>query len=217
VTIYGTNLATTTATWNGDFPTSLGGVTVTIDGRPAYLWFVGSTQINLQVPDDSTAGPVKLVISNSTGSVVSQVTLAPASPSFIPFGDGVHVTGVIATPDGSGAYGGGTYDLLGPVGAFAFSTRPARPGEVLLLYGTGFGPTNPFVPAGKPSSGAAPTLTPVTITIGGVPANVAFAGITSAGLYQLNVTVPDVGSGDMAVQGFVNGAQTSPGPLVTVQ
>jgi uncharacterized protein (TIGR03437 family) len=74
------------------------------------------------------------------------------------------------------------------------------------------------VPAGQTFSGAAPTNSPVTITIGGVPANISFAGITEAGLYQFNLTVPvNTGSGDQAVQATVNGVQTPPGPVVTVQ
>ena len=99
--------------------------------------------------------------------------------------------GVILTPDGSGAYGGGTYDLVGPTGGFSFNTRPVKPGEVIELFGVGFGPTNPAVPAGQLYTGqGAPTVNPVTITIGGVPAIVSFAGITEAGLYQFNLTIP---------------------------
>jgi uncharacterized protein (TIGR03437 family) len=129
----------------------------------------------------------------------------------------VHVAGVIPTPDGTGAYGGGTYDLVGPVGAFSFSTRPVKPGETLTLFGVGFGPTNPFVPAGKVFSGEAPTINQVTISIGGVAANVSFAGITEAGLYQFNITVPNIGPGDLPVQAVLVGVETQAGPLVTVQ
>jgi len=47
VSIYGVNLAGADATWTGNFPTSLGGTSVTIDGKQAYLWYVSPTQINL--------------------------------------------------------------------------------------------------------------------------------------------------------------------------
>jgi uncharacterized protein (TIGR03437 family) len=58
----------------------------------------------------------------------------------------------------------------------------------------------------------------VTVTIGGVPASVAFSGITEAGLYQINLTVPaGTGSGDQALAATVNGVQTPPGPVVSVQ
>ena len=58
VSIYGANLASGVATWTGNFPTTLGGSSVTVDGKPAYLWYVSPSQINLQVPDDSATGPV---------------------------------------------------------------------------------------------------------------------------------------------------------------
>jgi uncharacterized protein (TIGR03437 family) len=150
--------------------------------------------------------------------VASSVTLSPYGPSFSLLGDGKHVAGEIATTDGSGVYGGGTYDLLGPTDTFSFNTRPVHPGETLILYGVGFGPTTPHVPAGQIFSGAAPTATPVTITIGGAHANVVFAGITGAGLYQFNLIVPPItGSGDQALEASANGVQTPPGPLVVVQ
>ena len=218
ISIYGTGLANATFVWNGTFPTSLGGVTVTINNKPAFLWYVSPLQINLQAPDDLTTGPVTVVITTPSGTIASTVTLASYGPSFSLFGDGKHPAGVIATPDGSGAYGNGSYDLAGPTGAFSFSTRPVVPGETLVLYGVGFGPTTPVVPAGQVFSGAAPTNTPVTITIGGVQATVLFAGITAAGLYQFNLIVPqNTGSGDQTLQAAVNGVQTPPGPVLAIQ
>jgi hypothetical protein len=75
VSIYGNNLAGPTNVWNGNFPTSLGAVSVTIDSKPAYLWFVSPTQINLQVPDDATTGPVNAVVTTLGGSASAKVTL----------------------------------------------------------------------------------------------------------------------------------------------
>ena len=217
VSIYGSNLASGTALWNGDFPKSLGGTSVTIDGKLAYLWFVSPTQINLQVPDDSTTGPVSVVVTTGSGTASSAVTLAPYGPSFSLLGDGKHVAAEIATPDGTGAYAGGTYDLVGPSNTFSFNTRPVRAAETLVLYGVGFGPTNPHVSAGQLFSGVAPTNSPVTITIGGVPVVAGFAAMTEAGLYQINVTVPVTGTGDQPIQASVNGVQTPAGPVVSVQ
>ena len=210
------NFAEAAALWNGDFPTALSGVSVTVNNKPAYLWYVSPSQINAQAPDDSATGPVSAVVSTAKGSVTGSVTLAAASPCFITLGDGQHVAAIIATPDGSGTYGGGTYDLLGPTGAFPYATRPARPGESIVLYGIGFGPTNPAVPAGAPYAGAAPTRAPVAVSIGGVSTAVAFAGITSAGLYQFNLTVPDIGAGEMPLSATVSGAAIAPGGIVSV-
>jgi uncharacterized protein (TIGR03437 family) len=218
ISIFGSDLASGTALWNGDFPQSLGGTSVTIDNKPAYLWYVSPRQINLQVPDDASTGIVGVVVTTASGTASSTVQLAAYAPSFSLLGDGRHVAGEIATPNGSGAYDGGAYDLAGPSNTFSYSTRPVKAGETLSLYGVGFGPTTPTVHAGQPYSGAARTNSPVTVTIGGVPASVIFAGITEAGLYQLNVTVPaNTGSGDQALQATVNGVQTTPGPVVTVQ
>ena len=64
-------------------------------------------------------------------------------------------------------YGGGAYDLVGPVGHFSFQTRPVKSGETLALDAVGFGPTNPPVPVGQAFAGAASTTNPVTVAIGG--------------------------------------------------
>ena len=102
-----------------------------------------------------------------------------------------------AIPAGNLARGGGSYDLAGPSNTFSYSTRPVKAGETPVLFGVGFGPTTPHLPAGQVFGGAAPTNSPVTVTIGGVPAG--------------------TGSGDQALVATVNGVQTSPGPLVSVQ
>ena len=218
ISIFGSALSDKNYLWNGDFPTSLGGVTVTIDGKPAYLWSVTPTQVNAQVPDTTSLGPVTVVVNTPYGRVNSLVTLAAASPSFSVLTDGKHAAGVILTPNGTGAYGGGTYDLLGPTGAFSFTTRPAKAGETLILFGVGFGPTNPPVPAGRAYTGpGARTVSPVAISIGGVPAQVDFAGITSAGLYQFNLKVPATGSNDQTLRATTNGIDVPLGPVIAIQ
>jgi hypothetical protein len=74
VSIYGTNLASGKAVWNGDFPTSLGGTRVEINGRSAFLSLVSPGQINLQAPDDTAAGPVSVVVLTNTGTARGTVT-----------------------------------------------------------------------------------------------------------------------------------------------
>jgi uncharacterized protein (TIGR03437 family) len=216
ISIYGSNLANGSSVWDGSFPTSLGGVTVTIDNKPGYLWLVSPGQINLQAPDDSFTGPVSVIVKTPNGTATSTVTLAEVGPSFSLL-DAKHVAAAILTPDGSGAYGNGAYDLAGPSGLFTFSTRPVRAGETLVLFGVGFGPTNPFVPAGAVFNSSAPTTNAVSISIGGVAALVQFSGITSAGLYQFNVTVPSTASGDQILQARVAGVVSPGGVYVTVQ
>lgn len=207
VSIYGSNLASSTATWNGDYPTSLSDVTVTVNGKAAYLWYVSATQINMQAPDDPTIGPVDVVVKNSHGSFITTVTLAYFAPS-LNLLDGKHVAGVILTPDGSGHYGNGAYDLVGPSGAFPFYTRPVKAGETVLLYGTGFGLTLPGVPAGKPFSGSAPTASPVWIFLGngsGAYFQVLSTAVYASGAYQVAFVMPSTGSGDQGIQLLVGG------------
>ncbi|MBI2688188.1 MAG: glycosyl hydrolase 53 family protein [Acidobacteria bacterium] len=220
VSIYGASLSSGTTVWdgkplsNGTNPTTLGDISsVTFNGKPGYLWLVSPLQINVQAPDDLPAGVVTVVVNSAAGSPGFTVTVGAVGPS-LSLLDNKHVAGVVLTPDGSGAYGGGTYDLVGPVGAFAYKTRPVKPGEYLILYGVGFGATNPAVPAGRPFSGVAVTSNPVTFTIGGVPVAPAFAAMVSTGLYQFNLLVPSgIGSGERPVVATVSGANT---PLAVV-
>jgi uncharacterized protein (TIGR03437 family) len=172
----------------------------------------------VQAPDDTTTGTVDVVVNTPYGPANSTVTLAAQAPSFSLF-NGKYAAGVIPTPNGSGAYGGGTYDLLGPSGSFSFNTRPIKAGEGLELYGVGFGPTNPPVPAGEAYGGPGAATPPgaVTVTIGGMPAAVTFSGITEAGTYQINVVVPGIGGGDQLLRASVGGSSTPSNVYITVQ
>jgi uncharacterized protein (TIGR03437 family) len=214
VSIYGSNLANGTATWTGNFPTSLGGTSVTIDGKAAYLWYVSPTQINLQVPDDAASGNVPVVVTTANGVAFATVTLASFAPSFNLL-DSKHVAAIIVRANGSGAYGGGTYDIVGPTGSsLGYPTVAAKAGDTVELFGVGFGPTSPTVHAGAAFAGAAPTTNPVALTINGVSVTPSFSGETSAGLYQLNVTIAaGLGTGDVSLQASVGNAQT---PIVTI-
>jgi uncharacterized protein (TIGR03437 family) len=217
VSIYGSNLATATVVWTGNFPTILGGTTVTINGKQAYLWFVSPGQINLQAPDDTTTGPVPVVITTALGSAKSTVTLAPYAPSFSLL-DGKHVTGIILR-NGSGAYGGGSYDIIGPTGtSFGYSTVAAKAGDSIYLYGVGFGPTNPQVPAGQVFLKSAPVSNPVTLSINNTNVTPSFVGLSGAGLYQFNLTIPaGLGTGDVPLQAIAGGVQTPSGIVISLQ
>ena len=210
ISIYGTNLATDTVVWKGDFPTSLGGVSVTVNGKPGHLWFVSPTQINLQAPDDSATGSVNVMVMTPTGSFTSTVNLGSASPS-LSLLDTKHVAALTPNPDG-------TYDIVGPAGAFAYPTRPVVPGDALILYGVGFGPTDPPVKAGQAFTSAAATINPVGVTVGGIQAKVDYSGLVGAGLYQINLTVPPgTPSGDQTIRVSVSGLQSAATNVVTIR
>jgi uncharacterized protein (TIGR03437 family) len=218
VSIYGNNLASGTANWAGNFPTSLAGTSVTIDGKSAYLSYVSPTQIDVQAPSDTATGSVAVVVTTGFGTATSNVTLAQVAPSFFLL-DEKHVAGIILRSDGSGAYGGGSYDIIGPTGSsLGYRTVAAKAGDSVALFGTGFGPTNPAVAAGQAFSGAAPTTSPVTLHINNVSVAVSFAGLSGAGLYQINLMVPaGLGIGDVSLQGMVGGVQTPSGVVISLQ
>lgn len=218
--VYGSKLASGTTIWNfpdNAFTTSLGGTTVSVNGKPAYLWFVSDGQINAQAPDDTATGSVPVTITTPGGTVSSTITLATTAPSLLLLGDGKHATGIILTPDGKGTQAGGVYDLLGPTSLGA-GFRPAKKGENIALYAVGLGPTTTPVPAGRVFSSASPTVVKPTVTLGGVNVTVDFAGIVGAGLYQLNFAVPQtVGTGEQTLVVTANGVTTQTAITIPVQ
>jgi uncharacterized protein (TIGR03437 family) len=213
-TIRGQNLSSTTRSWQAsDFngtalPTSLDGVSVMVNGLAAYVSFISPTQINFLAPDDSTTGSVNVQVSNPFGdsnvAAVSETAVSPALFQFSPkYPAAVHA---------NGSYVGAPGLLSGS--AFA----PAVPGETIMLFGTGFGPANPALPAAQLVALATPLASSVTVSIGGKPATVVYAGLSGSGLNQLNVVVPpDVPAGDQAIIATVNGSQSQPGMFLTVQ
>ena len=94
----------------------------------------------------------------------------------------------------------------------------AKAGETVELFATGFGPTSPAVAPGQPFSGAAPTTNPVTVLINKVSVTPTFAGLSGAGLYQINVTIPSgLGTGDVSLQATVGGVATPAGVVISLQ
>jgi uncharacterized protein (TIGR03437 family) len=212
--VFGTNLAPAgdSRQWNppaeivnGQFPTSLDGTSVTVNGNNAAVAFISPTQVNIQLPDDTAAGPVQVVVSTTAGGARASFT-----SNYAQFAPGLFVatSSYLAAQHADGSY----------VGGYAGAT-PAKPGEVITLWGTGFGPANPPVPAGQVFTGVSNLVNEVTVTIGGQPAVVDFAGVVGAGLVQINVHVPSsIGNGDASVMATVGGVSTQGmGNLIAVQ
>ena len=218
ISIFGSNLATSTALWTGNFPTTLGGASVTINGKSGFLYYASPTQLNLQAPSDSSTGTVPVVVTTPNGNVTSTVTLGQYGPSFSLL-DAKHVAGIILRSDGSGAYGGGSYDIVGPTGSsLGYKTVAAKAGDSVVLFGVGFGPTSPVVAAGAAYSGAAQTTSAVSLLINNKSVTPAFSGLTSAGLFQFNLTLPSgLGSGDVPLSAMVGGVTTPTGVVLSVQ
>jgi uncharacterized protein (TIGR03437 family) len=216
VSIFGTNLSARTASWgasdfaNGMLPASLDGVTVTINNIPAYVEYISATQINVLAPDDPTTGAVQVqvTVAGQTGNTFT-AQKQQFAPAFFTFDSGKYVAAEHTD-----------YTLLGAPGLIAgVTTTPAQPGEIILLYGTGFGPTTPATLTSQLVATAAPLpANSVQITIGGVEAAVEFAGLTESGLYQFNVTVPSsLSAGDAAVVATIGGVESQSGVSITIQ
>lgn len=219
ISIFGSNLAKTTRAWGqGDFPggalpTTLDGVSVKIGGNAAAVAYVSPGQLNVLAPAFTTLSRAEVVVTVDGESSESGVAyLTEVLPAFFAFGPqsgkyvaAVHLNGAPVGPTN-----------LFPTGATA---RPAKPGEVVEMYGTGFGPTNPPVDPSKLFTGSAPLVEFETleVNIGGMRATVGFAGLVGAGLNQLNVTIPQLPAGDHEVVAKVGGVYTKTGLYINVQ
>jgi uncharacterized protein (TIGR03437 family) len=218
VTIQGTNLAGTTRTWrsdeivNGRLPTQLDGVSVSVNNKAAAVYYISPTQVNVQAPADTNLGPVNVTVTNN-GSTSDAATaqLQQYSPAFFLW-NGKYT--VATRPD---------FSYVGPAGLFqGLTTVPAKPGDAVILWGTGFGPTNPDVPAGQTvPSNLAPAITGnLTVTVGGINATVLGAVLSPgfAGLYQIAITVPaTASSGDLPVVATIGGVSSPSGVVLAVQ
>jgi uncharacterized protein (TIGR03437 family) len=215
VTITGKNLSATSRTWtgsdivNGQLPTALDGVSVTINNHPAFVYYISPGQLNVQAPSDSLAADqnVQVTVTTPNGSATATALERHIAPAMF-MSDSTHVAAIHS--DGT---------LVGPVGFIpGAASRPASPGETILLYMTGLGgDTSPVIPAGQIVTSPASMTDPVSVSIGGQSAIVQYAGLVSPGLYQLNVVVPAVANGDQTATVQVAGVASENTGVVTVQ
>lgn len=207
-TIQGANLSARTNTWDaaivaGQLPTSLEGVSVSIGGKPAYLNYVSPSQINFVAPD-LTAGQVQVVVTTAAGSSAAfTVTAGVYGPAFFPWPG----QQAVATHQ--------DYTFAAKPGTFAgAATVAAKPGEVIILWGTGLGPTVPAAPAGVqvPADRTYGTTTAPAVTINGVNATVYGAALAPgyAGLYQVAIQVPaSLPDGDWPIVTTIGGVSSA--------
>jgi uncharacterized protein (TIGR03437 family) len=179
VTLYGAGLAKSNQTAAPPYPPSLNGVSVSINNKPAPLYFVSPGQLNVLVPFATTGTTATIVVQNNgVNSNTVTVPVAATSPG-------------IYSLDQSGSGGGAIlhadYSLVSPA-------KPAAAGETVLIYLTGLGAVTPTLSDG--TAGNSGTLyranTDLVVYVGGQPATVLFKGQAPGfpGLYQLNVTLP---------------------------
>jgi uncharacterized protein (TIGR03437 family) len=197
LSVFGTELATAVqAAASLPLPLSLAGTSATVNGVSAPLYFVSPGQLNVQVPYETPLGPAVLAVNNN-GRV-----------AIFPFSVSITAPGIFAGADGS----------LAP--------NPAGSrGQLLLAFITGDGDQSPTLATGATPSTDIPVSRlpkprlPVSLTVGGVDAPIAFVGVPYglSGVTQINFTVPDgAPSGEQAVVVNVGGVPSKPAKL-TVQ
>jgi len=213
IEIYGSNLADETRGWTGsDFtginaPTSLSGTSVTVGGQAAFIDYISPGQVNALIPSNAPTGVQQIVLTaaglasapfNMTINAVSPGLLSP--PNF-------NVGGIQYAV---AQFGDGTYVL--PTGAISgITSQPAKPGDIIVIYGVGFGPVTPDIPAGQLVGQANSLATGFHISIGGVECQVQYDGLAPSftGLYQFNITVPPVASGNQPLTFTVDGVNNA--------
>lgn len=199
ISIFGANLASTSAPAPGvPLPTTLGGVSVVVNSSlRAPLFYVSPTQINALLPYETLPGSATLSVN---GSTPISFTVAASAPGVILYGAN---RAVAVNQD---------YSLNGP-------DHPALAGGWITVYMSGQGLVSPSVAtnAVSPSNPVAIPVLPVTATLGGQPAAVLFAGLTpgAVGLFQVNLRIPALASGDFLLVVTVGGARSN-GALVAV-
>jgi uncharacterized protein (TIGR03437 family) len=182
IAVIGTGLAKSNQAAPPPYPSTLNGVTVLINNKPAPLYFVSATQINCLVPYATTGATATVVVQNGTASSNSvTVPVAATMPGIFSLDQSGSGPGAILHAD---------YSLVN-------ADKPAISGETVLIFLTGMGAVSPSVPDG--TAGAAnplskTTVSSISVLIGGEPAAVIYSGLAPGfpGLYQMNVTLPAV-------------------------
>jgi uncharacterized protein (TIGR03437 family) len=217
IEIFGSNLSSTSRTWaGGDFagntaPSSLDATKVSIGGLAAFIDFISAGQVNAQVPSGVGTGQQTVTVTNG-GAISGPLTLTVnatqpglyAPPNFN-IGGKQYVAALF--PDGV------TY-VLPPGTIPGITSRQAKPGETIIVYGVGFGPVTPNIAAGQVVQQSNTVTSPLRVFFGQTPATLSYSGLApgAVGLYQLNVVVPNVAASDAVPITFplggVNGTQT---------
>ncbi len=182
VSIFGSGLADGSLGDTGvPLPPQLGSTSVVLAGVELPLLYVSNTQVNVAIPftiQTNTSQQLVVLRGNAVSVPVSLAVFA-SEPS-------------ILSASGSGSGQGLIFNAI--TGTRADTNAPAGTGDYLVIYALGLGAVTPNLAIGNgtPSSPYEYAVAPVTVTIGGIPATVLFAGLTPGyvGLYQVNVMMP---------------------------
>ncbi len=221
--IYGSNLATTTRSWgstdfkNGNAPISLSGTTVTIGGQSAFISYISGGQVNAQVPSGAAPGAQSITVTNAAGtSTTFPITVNSTEPGiYAPASFNIGGKQYVAA-----YFSDGTTYVLPPNSIPGIASREAKPGDIITIYGVGFGPVTPNIPAGQIVTQNNTLASPLQVFFGQTPATLQYQGLApdEVGVYQLNVVVPQVSPDDaMPLTFTLNGVSGTQALFTAVQ
>jgi uncharacterized protein (TIGR03437 family) len=202
------------ANFNGsDLPLSLGGTSVLVNGLPAAISYVSPTQLDVQAPDDTTAGTVSIIVTAPAGTAAGNVILQTIAPALFTISQGGVNYAAAAAP----SYLIPPQQLSGPAISYGAvsAVQAAAPGQQITVFGTGFGAGLPSQPAGM-SINPVPLAMPVTATICDQPATVNSAELAGPGLNQFKLTIPNVPAGNCGIVLSMQGVSTQSGVMVPI-
>ncbi len=208
VSILGANLSDVSDTWanadfsNGTLPTVLHGVQVNIGGQPAAVYYVSQKQLNVQAPAGISGSVPVQVIHNGAASNTVMANVVSNAP------------GLFTYQLGSNTFPAAVFLDSVIVGdpALAASTRKAKPGDRILLYGTGLVSS----PAGVIINAPAAVSDTVTVNIGSAQATVEFAGLVAVGEFQINIVVPNLAPGNYPLTLSIDGQTSQAGVTMPI-
>ena len=195
VDVYGQNLAGATATAAVPLPLNLAGAHVLVNGRVSPLVYASPTQIIFQVPYATAIGEGAVVVTvDGAPSAAAPMMVRQAAPSILTYGNN---RAVVQHSD---------YSINS-------SANCAQQGSYVVVYLIGSGPLTNSIPTGAvtPAEPFAMSALPTTVTIGGTPAPVIFAGMTPGfvALMQVNFQIPSGAPGDLPLQVSIGGTQSN--------
>jgi len=184
ISVYGQQMSPLNmATSQIPLPTALAGSCLSVNGVPAPLLFVSSQQVNAQLP--SSASGIETLSIHTPGGISDNfyLSILPVAPTVFRSGTAGPETGLATV------FRNDNGQLITP-------TNPIHPGDIIVIYATGMGRTSPFVDSGLPAllppNPLSSTVISASVTLGGVPLNVLYAGLVpgEVGVYQVNASVP---------------------------
>ncbi len=240
IEITGNNLAGNTRPWAGsDFsgvnaPTSLDGTSVTVGGQTCFLNYISPTQVNALLPFNVSTGTQAVVVTNgSTPSAAFNITINALEPGMLapsdlpPWGGGSkqYVIAQLCDKPNGACLAATDWTFVMPNGTSipGYPVRAAKAGDVITIYGIGFGPakdsSNLAIPSGQIVQVANQLTNPIQVQVNGVNANVTYQGLGPGlvGGYQINFVMPSVPAGDWPVTFTQNGVKSTQNILLSAQ